>query len=97
MGDSLGKWTCYQEFTGSESLAIRRRDIMTAMSSTEPDDPEDWLRDRGFRVVIEEHHGWFWAHLTRLPSNRVVAGDYGRGVSPANAIKSARSRYEVEQ
>jgi hypothetical protein len=67
------------------------------MSNDEPDDAAHWLRDRGFGVVIEEHDGYFWAHLTRQSSNRVVARDYGRGDSPANAVESARSRYEVEQ
>jgi hypothetical protein len=67
------------------------------MSNDEPVDAEEWLRDRGFGVVVEERDGVFWAHLTRLTSNRVVAPDYGRGDSPENAIKSARSRYEVEQ
>jgi hypothetical protein len=67
------------------------------MSNDKPVDAAAWLRDRGFAVIVEERDRLFWAHLTRLTSNRVVAPDYGRGGSAAEAVESARSRYEVEQ
>jgi predicted RNase H-like HicB family nuclease len=59
---------------------------------------EEWFRERGFGVVIEPaDDGSYWASLTRLPSGRIVAPDYGHGESPEDAANSAKGRYEVEQ
>lgn len=57
-----------------------------------------WFHERGFGVTVErDADRVYWAHLTRLPSGEVVAPDYGRGESAAEAVASAKRRYEVEQ
>ena len=67
------------------------------MSNDDSHESADWLRHRGFGIVVEEHDGTFWAHLTRFLSDDVVARDFGRGDSRSEAMERARSRYEAEQ
>ena len=61
-----------------------------------------WFAQREFGLeftIGDDEYGerFYWADLTRLPSGRVVAPMYGRGVSEAEAARSAQSRFEVEQ
>jgi hypothetical protein len=55
---------------------------------------EQWLRDHGFRVEVEqEEPDLFWAHLVHRvnPEGRVT--NYGRGATADQSIESARRRY----
>jgi hypothetical protein len=66
------------------------------------DDDARWFADLGFGVWVERVDddavsGEWWAHLTRAGSDDVVAPRYGRGDTEADAVRSARRRYEVEE
>ena len=61
-----------------------------------------WFAERGFDVQVtqdEDENGdpFFWAALTRPPSERVVAPMYGRGSTAVEAACSARRRFRTEQ
>jgi hypothetical protein len=59
---------------------------------------EAWFRDRGFRVKTQrEGADLYWADLLSDTSDIPLAPKYGRGVNSADAVKSARSRFEVEE
>jgi hypothetical protein len=74
----------------SESLQQKQRDVMKSCRATNPTTQAIDYTSEDSGVVIEEHDAKFWAPLTRLPSSRVVARDYGRGDAPKDAIESAR-------
>lgn len=62
------------------------------------DQDRSWLLNQGFRVEVRQEDGdLYWADLVSEATDQIAAPQYGRGVNVADAIRSARTRYETEQ
>ena len=64
----------------------------------EMDEIKAWFFERGFVLRVWRGVGRsFWADLTRLPSDKVVAARYGTGDTELGAVRRAKERFEQEQ
>jgi hypothetical protein len=61
-----------------------------------PQPIEDWFSSRGFKLVISEDDGVFWAALVNATGG-IVAPRYGRGHDAIEAAERARERFLVEE
>jgi hypothetical protein len=53
-----------------------------------------WFADKGLGLrITRDPYGVFWADLVRHPSGELVAPQYGRGVSAADAAVQAGTRF----
>jgi len=82
--------------------APSRSATLSSMAADDLAGVRDWFAERGFGIQFTEDQGgpagpFVWADLMSLPSGRVVAPMYGRGQTDAEAARSARRRFEVEQ
>jgi hypothetical protein len=68
------------------------------VDSSELDKILTWFAEKGFGLrLVENENGAVSAELTRLPSNRVVAPNYGRGNTDVDAAGRAKQRHLEEE